>query len=64
MDKDDVIDSPEAWHEALAAYWPSLADVPCGRDVFPHLPVEGLPDGETLAALVCDGHIEEEGETK
>lgn len=58
MDKDDVVDSPEAWHAALAAYWPTLEDVPCGRDVFPHLPVEGI-DGEQLAALVCDGHIEE-----
>lgn len=48
--------------EALAAYWPSLADVPCGRDVFPHLPIAGLPDGEILASLVCDGHMDEEGE--
>lgn len=65
MDKDDVIDTTEAWHVALAAYWPTLADVPDGKDVFPHLPIEGI-DSETLAALVCGGHIEieEEGETK
>lgn len=57
-----LLDSLERWYprpflDALAAAWPDLEDIPCGRDVFSQYPISGLPDNETLSALVADANL-------
>lgn len=44
----------------LAAAWPDMEGIPEGEDVFSEYPISGLPDNETLSALVAEAYIEEE----
>ena len=42
-------------------YWPTLEDIPCGNDIIGG-PVAGLPDNETLSALVADANLTGDGD--
>lgn len=51
-----TMDALAALGADFGAYWPDLEDIPCGNDIIGG-PVAGLPDNETLSALVADANL-------